>query len=224
MLALGIAISGWFIANSVKYFRNFDRYVEVKGSAEQIVKSDRASWQIGLTVAGDNLKDIYNSINNQQQIVTQFLVANGFNGVDIEKQPVSIVDNYANAYSSNNTKLAKYTANTGINVATNDVDKVTHAVQLTSQLIESGVVLNSNNVTYSYIGLNTIKAKMLDDALANAKVSAEQFAKNSNSDLGKIKLASQGLFTITAPDQNMGDANSINKKVRVVTTVQFFLK
>jgi hypothetical protein len=65
---------------------------------------------------------------------------------------------------------------------------------------------------------------MLDEALANAKVSATQFAQNSQSSLGKIKNATQGLFTITSPDSNMSDAASIDKKVRVVTTVQFFLE
>ncbi len=224
LLALGPSSAGFFVAESIRYFKNFDRYVEVKGSAEKIVKSDQANWQIGVTVVGNNLKDIYSNINTQQAVVTSFLVKNGFKTTDFVKQPVSLIDNYANAYGSSNVKLPQYTATAGVNVSTGDVDRVTQIVQQTNQLVDAGVVVSSNNVTYTYTGLNMVKAGMLDEALANAKVSAEQFAKNSKSELGNIKVASQGLFTINGQDQNMGDANSINKKVRVVTTVQFFLK
>lgn len=225
ILALGIAASGISIAMSIKYFRNFDRYVEVKGSAEQNVVSDQASWQIGITASGNNLKDIYRSIDKQQQVVTTFLLKQGLQAGEINKQPISIIDNYANSYSGNNSeRLPQYSANAGINVTSNNIQVVTSAVQSTNQLVESGVVLNNNNVVYLYNGLNKIKAGMLNEALGNAKISADQFANKSNSELGKIKSASQGLFTVTAPDNTGNDSSSINKKVRVVTTVQFFLK
>lgn len=225
LLALGIAFSGYLLSDAVKYFRNFDRFVEVKGLSERIVKADKASWQINFNVSGSNLKQIYSQINQQQQVVSDFLVNQGFKKHEYTKQAISVTDNYANAYGNSNTaRLPQYTANTGINVTTANVDLVTNAVGQTNLLVESGVILTFNTVNYSYNELNKIKASMLDEALANAKVSAAQFASNSNSRLGKIKNATQGLFTITAPDSNMGDAASIDKKVRVVTTVQFFLE
>lgn len=225
LLAIGIACSGYFIANAVKYFRNFDRFVEVKGLSERVVRADKASWQINFNVSGSNLKQIYSQINQQQQIVSDFLVKQGFQENEYTKQAISVTDNYANAYGNNNTaKLPQYTANAGINVTTSNVNLVTNAVGQTNLLVESGVILTFNTVNYSYTALNQIKASMLDEALANAKVSATQFAQNSQSSLGKIKNATQGLFTITSPDSNMSDAASIDKKVRVVTTVQFFLE
>jgi hypothetical protein len=224
LVAVGIASCGMFIGSSIKYFRNFNRYVEVKGLAERTVKADQASWQIGFSAAGNNLKEIYNTIENEQHTVTNFLLQQGFTNTEIQKQPINITDNYANFYGSTNAKLPRYSATAGINVISGTIDKITQAVQLTNQLVESGVVLNRNGVAYLYTGLNSIKASMLNEALANAKVAAEEFAKNSSSKLDKIRMASQGLFTITAPDTMLGDSESINKKVRVVTTVQFFLK
>ncbi len=223
ILAIGIAGSGLFIDCGIRYFKNFDRYVEVKGLAESQVIADRASWQIGFTTSGADLKEIYSNINREQDQVITFLINQGFNVNEIQKQPVSLFDNYANSYS-NNTKVAHYTANAGVTITTNKINHVVNAVQMTNQLIEQGVLLNNNNVNYTYTGLNNIKAGMLNSALASARISAGEFATNSGSKLGKIRMASQGVFTISALDGFSGDSSSIKKVVRVVTTVQFFLK
>ena len=49
---------------------------------------------------------------------------------------------------------------------------------------------------------------------------AEKFAKDSGSSLGKIRTASQGTFSIEARDSNTPQT----KKVRVVTSVTYYLK
>ena len=56
--------------------------------------------------------------------------------------------------------------------------------------------------------------------LKNARAAAEKFALDSQSELGKIKRANQGLFTINDRDINTPDI----KKVRVVTTVEYYLE
>ena len=61
---------------------------------------------------------------------------------------------------------------------------------------------------------------MIEEATKNARATAEKFAKDSDSRLGKIKTASQGQFSIEDRDQN----TSHIKNVRVVTTVEYYLK
>ena len=58
------------------------------------------------------------------------------------------------------------------------------------------------------------------EATANARAAAEQFAKDSKSRLGGIRSASQGQISITDRDQGSPQV----KTVRVVTTVEYFLK
>ena len=53
-----------------------------------------------------------------------------------------------------------------------------------------------------------------------AKKTAEQFAKDSDSELGKIRTADQGQFSINDRDQN----TPWLKNVRVVTTIVYYLK
>ncbi len=61
---------------------------------------------------------------------------------------------------------------------------------------------------------------MIDEAIANARVAGEQFAKNSNSKLGNIKTAEQGLFSIEDRDMH----NPSIKRIRVITYVTYYLK
>ena len=70
--------------------------------------------------------------------------------------------------------------------------------------------------------------KMIEEATKNATAAGEQFAKDANAKLGKIQSANQGLFSITARDQtdawSDNEKQSINKRVRVVSTITFYLR
>ena len=65
-----------------------------------------------------------------------------------------------------------------------------------------------------------MKPRMMQEAIANAETTAQQFAKNSHSKLDKIVSADQGQFSIEDRDSN----TPYIKKVRVVTTVTYSLK
>lgn len=224
VLALGIAASGHYIGDGIKFFRNFDRSVEVKGLAEQNVKSDLATWSINFSVSGDDLKALYQQVSLNQKTVSQFLATNGFATKDIQLGTISVNDNWANQYGSTNAKLPHYQISNSVSVTTSNVDLVAKVSQNAGELVNQGVIVTNNSISYFYNNLNSIKAGMLDSATQNAKSAAETFAKNTQSKVGKIKSASQGVFTISSPDgSNVGDTSNINKKVRVVTSIQFFL-
>ena len=61
---------------------------------------------------------------------------------------------------------------------------------------------------------------MIGEANQNARTAAEKFAMDSGSKLGKIKTATQGQFSIEDRDEN----TPFIKKVRVVTSVQYYLE
>ena len=89
-----------------------------------------------------------------------------------------------------------------------------------SQAIVSGGNDSENQVEFKYEGLNGIKPEMIEEATKNAREAAEKFAKDSGSRLGKIRTANQGTFTIENRDSN----TPYIKKVRVVTSVTYYLK
>ena len=96
----------------------------------------------------------------------------------------------------------------------------------------AGVVLQQSGdygmggPTYVFTKLNALKPDMIATATANARVAAEQFARDSRTELGQIRQANQGVFVILPRDQAPGvqEGSQLNKTVRVVSTVQYFLR
>jgi hypothetical protein len=92
-----------------------------------------------------------------------------------------------------------------------------------SQLIKQGVTLSSDNwenpIEFKFEGLNELKPEMVEEATLNARQTAEKFAEDSESKLGKIKRASQGSFSIGNRDSNTPHI----KRVRVVSSITYYL-
>ena len=111
-----------------------------------------------------------------------------------------------------------------LTVASKDVDKVRKLMGRQGELLKQGIAFSEGDYryrkVYSFNGLNEIKPEMIDEANKNARVTAEKFALDSDSKLGKIKTATQGQFSIEDRDEN----TPYIKKVRVVTSVQYFLE
>ena len=104
-----------------------------------------------------------------------------------------------------------------------DVAAVKKAIEKSGDLVGQGIVLGAeqwnSRTEFLFTGLNRVKPEMIEAATMSAREAAEKFAKDSGSTVGKIRTATQGLFTITNRDENSPDL----KLVRVVTTVEYYL-
>lgn len=219
-----IMVSTFMLCGSIRYLKDFDKSIEVKGVSERIVKSDYASWNIGYNVSGNNLKDIESQVSNKKNLILYSLKENGIKESEIQVGTISVTDNWANQYNSNFAQMAHYQITANMYINTSSIDNVNKASEGLNSLIKNGLILNTNNISYFFKDLNSLKNDMLLEATTNARNSAEAFAKNSNSKVRDIKKASQGLFTISSPDgNNINDTQNINKKVRVVTSIDYFI-
>lgn len=235
-LALGLIIGGWVLGSEIKATRLSDRYVTVKGLVERTVKSDLAIWPITYKEAGDDLPSVYARTEADKKIILDFLDQQGIKPPEIELGLVRVVDTQANEYGGVNRAPHRYIVEQPITVRTSRVDQVAAAAQKTIQLVQKGIVLNSNpgqGLTYKFTALNSIKPDMITEATRNARAAAERFALDSGSKVGSIRQANQGVFSILPADQG-GDSgegvegsfasdSSIMKTVRVVTSVQYYL-
>ena len=223
ILALGIMALGLFIKGGIDNYANKDRKVSVKGLAEREVAADKVTWPIVSKELGDDLPELYNRIAMKQQKIKQFLIKSGIQSNEISINPPEITDAKANQYSSTETEF-RYYATLVITVTSRKVDLVRSIIARQGELLKQGIAIVANeydnNTEYEYVSFKAMKPQMMQDAIANAETTAQQFAKNSHSKLDKIVSADQGQFSIDDRDSN----TPYIKKVRVVTTVTYLLK
>jgi len=223
-VGLGICIAGLSVSNAVYKLRASQRYVTVKGLAEREVDADLVVWPLTFEVASSDLNDLQKQVDAKRQTVRQFLTAAGFEEAEISQAAPRIRDTESEVqYGQAVPPKFRYIAQATLTLRTNKVPVVKAAIEKAGELIGKGIVLVGENygrtTEFLFTGLNEIKPAMIEEATKNAHKAAEQFAKDSGSKVGKIRSASQGLFTITDRDMNSPD----KKNVRVVTTVEYYL-
>ncbi len=223
ILGLGFALSGFFISRGLTDARQYTRFIQVKGLAERIVKSDEAIWTLNIKLVDKELPSLYQGIDDAQKKTKQFLMKQGFSLAEMSMNPVSVTDNQSVSYNQNQ-EMPRYSADTGLTISTKNIDQVAAAIQKTGDLVQQGIVVTASNAIYRYNNLNAIKPEMLEEATQSAHAAAESFAKDAHATLGEIRRAMQGLFTISDANSTFDSGNAIMKKVRVVTTVEYQLK
>ena len=222
ILALGLAVLGQFVYRGLDSLGDCERVVAVRGLAEREVKADRVIWPVVYKTTGNDLPALYGQLNDVSAKIRAFLVENGIPATDISTGAPEIVDLRADRYNTNRV-ADRYNVTLVTTVVTGKVDAARSLMSRMGELLKSGIAISANDygnqVQYEFNGLNAIKPAMIEEATHNARKAAEQFAKDSESELGKIKSASQGLFTVSDRDSY----TPYVKRVRVVTTVNFYL-
>lgn len=222
LLSLGLAVLGLFVYFGLNSLGNRERVVAVRGLAEREVKADRVIWPVVYKTTGNDLPELYGQLNDVSAKIRAFLVENGIPATDISTGAPEIVDLRADRYNTNRV-ADRYNVTLVTTVVTGKVDAARSLMSRMGELLKSGIAISANDygnqVQYEFNGLNAIKPAMIEEATHNARKAAEQFAKDSESELGKIKSASQGLFTVSDRDSY----TPYVKRVRVVTTVNFYL-
>lgn len=223
LLLLGMVITGYVIGSAAKNIKSLERTVTVKGLSEREVPADIAIWPISSQVASNDLEGIYKLIQSNNTEIIDYLKKYGIEKSEITINPPNVADLYARNYGSKEEINFRYTGSTTITVYTNHIEEVRKAMSGVIELGKKGIVLTEQNyqnrTQFLFSGLNEIKPQMIEEATKNAREVANKFAVDSNSTLGKIKSARQGQFSI-----NDRDATTPHiKKVRVVSTVQYYL-
>ena len=222
LLLVGLVGLGYLLAQSIMDIKLLDRTVEVKGLSEREVAADIAIWPITFNVAENDLGRIYQDIQNKNASIIAFLEKNGFSGDEVSISPPAVVDKLAREYGDSSADSRfRYTASSTITVYSGKVDQVRQTMTKVAELGQQGIAIagDTYSTQFLYTKLNDIKPAMIEEATRNAREAAAKFAKDSESTLGKIKHANQGMFSI----ENRDTSTAYIKKVRVVSTVEYYL-
>ena len=217
-IVLAAAVLGLFMVCTVKTLKSYDDTVTVRGLCEKEVPADRAVLRVNFSDQDNELTDLRATMERDEQAVIALLKKAGFTDEEIKYTSAHFNDRY-DSYYTNNIRF-RYSANQTINVFTSKMDVVGELQKkIDAELLKQNIISNTY-ASYEYNGLNDIKPSMIAESLENARAAADEFAKNSHSKVGKMRTASQGYFEVEDLDENTPQV----KKVRVVTTVEYYLK
>lgn len=223
ILALGIIVLGDSVNSGLKSLAGKDRKVVVKGLAEKEVEADKVTWPIVSKEIGNDLPELYQTINNTTGTIRKFLLQNGLKADEISVNAPVVIDLNAERYGENRNPY-RYNITSIITVTSSNVKLVRSIIARQGELLKKGVAIvdggYENPVKYEFVAFRQMKPKMMQEAIENAEKTASQFAENSKSKIDKIMNADQGQFSIEDRDSN----TPYIKKVRVVTTVTYSLK
>ena len=218
-IVLAALVLGIFMVCTVKTLKSYDDTVKVRGLCEREVPADRVVWRINYSEKDNSLADLRNTIRRNNDIIVKTLRDAGFTAEEVKVGNANYEDRYS--YMNNVSQVTyRYQASQTVSVFTKNLDLVRKLQQtLETDLVNQNILANSW-ADYQYLGLNDIKPSMIAESLENARTAADEFAKNSHSRIGKMRTASQGYFEVEDLDENTPQV----KKVRVVTTVEYYLK
>ncbi len=238
IVAVGIALAGLFVAQGLLGMKQSERIVAVKGLSEREVTSDLALWNLGYTVTGSDLATTQKELQSQAGVLANYLTNAGLKADEISQDALKITDRQANQYNNNGENGPRYILSTQLKIRSTNIDAVQAAARSIGDVVrDSGVVLGAPDqygcdLRLVFTGLDGIKPAMIAEATKDARRAAEQFAQDSGVEVGAIKTATQGYFSISARDGSEAEGGggaaceaetSVVKKVRVVTNVTYFL-
>lgn len=214
----------WILGSQIASIRTADRTVQVRGAAELPVKADIATWTLGVTGTGDELASAQAQLSADSAKIRAFLQAQGVPATDLGSLNITVSDARANQYNNGYTG-PRFSVQGGVLVRTTALEALQKARNNLDRLVSQGVVLTSSwGPNYAFTKLNDFKPELLSKATAAARDAAEQFAADSGAKVGGIRRATQGSVEVLGRDDFTGESEQLEKRLRLVTTVNYDLR
>lgn len=221
ILAVGLVVGGYLLGDGLTRAREADRSVTVRGLAEKDVVADLATWTIAYSASANDMATAQASVDQDTAAIRAFFTELGFPEEALQPTGVNV-----SSYTQDGVPI--FTVRQRMTLRTNDIERAQRAVRRQFDLVRRGVLLEEGSgMAYTFTKLNDVKPEMVAAATKDARRAAEQFAEDSDTSVGGIKQATQGYFEITGRDGEGGGwgvADTPFKRVRVVTTINFYLR
>lgn len=221
------------LANAFKNRNAADDTISVTGLGSIDFVSDLIVWNSSFTKNGMELKTAYESLEKDRQALKTYLISKGINEKEIVFSSVRISKDYENVYDENQNirsqRFSGYTLTQNVQVESKEVEKIENISREVTELINSGIELDSNAPEYYYTKLAELKLKMIAEATKDAKMRADQIAENAGAQLGSLKKSEMGVFQIVAQNSSEeyswgGNLNTSSKNKTANITMKLVYK
>lgn len=220
IVAVSIVLFGLFLKTGMDNKTYSNRTISARGVSERQVEATVGVGHLSASNYNDDLAVLKSTTENQIEQIKNFVKKFGFEDSEIEVF-CNINDRHKDYVGDIKYRpVERYSSNFTIKIYTNKVKEL-YELQSKQNLIldECGILLDSYYYNYDFKELNSIKPEMITEATVIARESADRFAQDSDSKIGKIKYANQGYFSIDPIE----GVEPYKLNVRVVVSVEFYL-
>lgn len=232
LLALGLVVSTYMVTDALRDIRMSNQIIKVRGYAEIRVDSDFAIWNVTVKAKNKNMTEGYTTLESHHEKVLDFLKNNG---VKVEEMKLSFVQvrerKKRDEKGYETSEIDSFELSQRIEVNSKDVASISKISTAIADLLKEGVEVHSESPRYYYSGVNNLKSKLLVAATKDARERARTLAEGSGVQLGALKAARQGVFSVRSAsstnissEHSRDDVSSIAKKVTAVVTVDYAMK
>jgi len=212
-LSLAIVLASVVASGAFLRAKRLDQNIKITGSAKRRIKSDLMIWRTSVSAEAATLAEAYSRLTRDVEKTKAFLISQGFpeNQVvisavttttirasrGIQKQQLISQEDGGGAGSG---KVTSYSLTQSLQIRTSEIDKLTDVSRKVTQLINQGILLESNEPEYLYTKLAELKVVMLADAAKDARERAAQIASSAGGKVGEMRSAEMGVMQVNAAD------------------------
>jgi len=226
-----LIVSAFLISDTLEDIKSSDQSIVIKGYAEKIIKSDLANWNCSIRASSTDMISAFAKLKSDVEKTKAYLIKSGFKQENISTSSVNTTKIFRiNDEGRYTNQIIGYELEQTIKLSSQNVNLIKNISNDATVLIQDGIEIFSFPPEFFYTKLNDLKIIMLGEATKDAKVRADAMAKNSDSEVGKLKSARQGVFQITpvnsvdVSDYGEYDLSTIEKSIKAVVTVEFKIK
>jgi len=231
IIAVALVMVAGIVSDTALDIKN-KGYVTVKGFAKQELKSDLGIFRASIVVEGPDLKKCYEKLATDNKKVRDFLKnAHTVSEEDIHLERAWVREIYKiNEKGHATNELDRYALEQGFRLESGDVGKIAGIASGMVAILEQGVRVSIRQPEYLYTKLDDLKIEMVGRATDNARQRAEVVAEKGNFRLGSIANVRTGVFQITpansttVSDYGMNDTSSIEKEIKSVVEIRYFVE
>ena len=168
----------------------------IKGRAERIVKSDRAVFNLTLSIVGDCYKELLQKLDQQTKQLKQFWIKMGV------KSDMIHVDNRTDIRISDleynsDKKQNKYSIQQTIVVTMDDLDMAPDVQNKTNTLVEKGFVFSRQSLHYLYTKVAELQKELTKEAILDGQKTATENAQTLGLSIVPIRIGQSTLGCVS---------------------------
>lgn len=206
IFGFAIVIASIFLGNAYVKRAQPPHIISVTGLGNEDFTSDLIVWEGSFSANNFELKLAFEEVNHEKELVRDYLVSKGIKSENIIFNSVQTMEKVDNKYDNGNyvgNIFKGYQLSQSFQIESTDVPMIEQISREITELLNKGVQLNSAPPRYYYTKLADLKIEMISKATEDARIRAENIAKNAGSNLGNLISAQMGVFQITG--QNSGE-------------------